>query len=71
VSKELLYEFKEVDLEEEDFYDDCPKLLQEARDQMATKLSEVDFVVALNKCADSSLDQMVLWYLKKLWKIAV
>jgi hypothetical protein len=41
-------EFLGIDLEEGDFYDNCPKLSQEARDQLKAELSEVDLFVVLN-----------------------
>jgi hypothetical protein len=33
-----LYEFREVDQDESNLFDYCPKLSQEAKDQMETKL---------------------------------
>jgi hypothetical protein len=78
VSKEItglykkLYEFKEVDLEEGDFYDICRKLSQDARNQMEAELSKGDLLMALNTCADSApgLDGIPHSAYKKLWSIA-
>ena len=67
-----LYEFKEVELDEGDFYDNCPKLSQDAREKMETELSEADLLAALNTCADSSPgpDGIPYSIYKKLWSIA-
>jgi hypothetical protein len=66
-----LYEFKEVNLDEGDFYDNCPKLSQDARDKMETELSEADLLAALNTCADTSPGPDGISYstYKKLWSI--
>jgi hypothetical protein len=67
-----LYEFREVDLNEEDFYDNCPILSQEKRDLMENELSEGDLLVALNTCADSAPGPNGITYsiYKKIWSIA-
>jgi hypothetical protein len=49
-----LYEFREVNLDEGDFYDNCPKLSQDNRILMATELSVGDLLLALNKFTDSA-----------------
>jgi hypothetical protein len=43
-----------MSLKEGDFYDDCPNLSQEARDQMEAELSELAILLALNTCVDSA-----------------
>jgi hypothetical protein len=49
-----LYEFKEVDPNEMDIFDNCPKLSQAAKEQMEAKLLDSDLLIALNSCTDSS-----------------
>ncbi len=59
-------------METGDFYDTCPKLSQEARDQVEVERSEVEALVALNACAYSAPGPDGISYstYKKLWSNA-
>ena len=48
-----LSEFNDVDLNDDNFYDNCSKLSQELRDQMKAESSEMDLLAALNTSTDS------------------
>ena len=67
-----LYKFKEVELDESDFYDNCPKLSHAAKEQMETELLDADLLAALKSCTDSSPgpDGIPYSIYKKLWCIA-
>jgi hypothetical protein len=50
-----LYQFREVDLDDGGFYDNCPKLSQDKREIMENELTEGDLLMALNTCPDGAM----------------
>ena len=68
-----LYDKNEVEDEEQDteFYDKCPKLSQDARNNLDSDITEAELLAALMTCSDSApgSDGIPYSVYKKLWSL--